>query len=209
MPRIVPSDEKLRAINLMLERNSDGSFKYGQRELEKETGLSRPFIRKLARQVGHQFPRNGIEVKGSLCMCTNCGGFFRRPPSKITRVKNTYCSEGCKVDHMRGSEHSNWQGGKSANTFSQWVKNQKEYKQWKEQVMARDGFKCAISGRTDNLDCHHIYLKSENPERAFDIDNGITVNEDVHREIHKLIHEGLGFEEAVEKIKQEYQNVTD
>jgi 5-methylcytosine-specific restriction endonuclease McrA len=203
MPRIVTAGEKDYAIRLMLEG------KMSQRDMEKETGLSRPYLRKLAREIGYQFPRNGVEVIGKICMCSNCSTMFRRPPSKAERAKNQFCDTYCKEAFMKGPLHPSWKHGKSAATFSQWVKNQSEYHKFREAVLERDGYKCQVSGRTDNLQVHHILPKAEgfSPEKAFDPENGMTLNFDVHQEIHELIRDGLDYEEAIQKLKQKYNNV--
>ncbi len=188
-------------------KNENGEPIYGQREIERETGLSRPYIRKLAREVGHQFPRNGIEVKGKLCMCTNCGHVFRKPPSRVKRAKKQFCDEECRQTWAKGVNHPSWKGGVASTTFSNWVKNQAEYREWQQKVLERDGNACQISGRTDNLQAHHILMKSEmhNPEKVFDINNGITLNFDVHQRVHELIREGVDFEEALDKVREEYK----
>jgi 5-methylcytosine-specific restriction endonuclease McrA len=206
MPRIITSAEKHRAIVLMLKKDEAGKFVFGQRDIEMETGLSRPYLRKLAKEVGHQFPRNGIEVKGTLCMCSNCSALFRKPPSRVKRAKHQFCDEVCRESWMKGANHGAWDHGKSASTWSSWVKNQKAYKDWQEAVLKRDNYTCQISGRTDNLQAHHIFMKAEsmNPEKAFDVDNGITMNFEVHQRIHQLIREGWGFEESLKMIKKEY-----
>lgn len=206
MPRIVSAAEKAQAINLMLAKNETGKFIFGQRDIERETGLSRPYLRKLARSIGHQFPRNGIEVVGKLCMCTNCGTMFRRPPSKVERAKHQFCDELCKVAYMKGANHPMWKTGKTAATFSTWIKNQAGYQKWRDAVLERDGYMCAISSRTDNLDVHHIIPKQEgiSPERALDVSNGITMNREVHERVHELIRQGHEFEEAITILKKEY-----
>jgi 5-methylcytosine-specific restriction endonuclease McrA len=109
---------------------------------------------------------------------------------------------------MKGPLHPSWKHGKSAATFSSWVKNQKEYDEWRKTVLERDGNQCVISGRTDNLQVHHVLPKAEgfSPEKAFDPDNGITLNFEVHQRVHELIREGLDYEEAVEKVRKEYNN---
>lgn len=208
MPRLVSSEEKGRALYLMTLQNDEGGFALGQRDIERETGLSRPYLRKLAKEIGHQFPRNGIEVQGTLCMCSNCGFLFRKPPSRVKRSKNQFCSKDCKDAYMTGINHPSWRTGKSSKSFSEWVKNQKEYKTWRISVLERDGYKCAISGKTEELEAHHILPKSEsfNPEKAFDVSNGLTVNKQVHDRIHALVRSGYGFEEAIERVKQEYKN---
>jgi hypothetical protein len=127
MPRIVSALEKLNAIRLMTQGRN--GVQLGQREIERETGLSRPYIRKLARDIGHQFARNGIEILGKVCMCTNCGTLFRRPQSKIDRAKQQFCDNLCKLAFMKGPNHPAWKTGKTASSFSSWVKNQADYYQ--------------------------------------------------------------------------------
>jgi 5-methylcytosine-specific restriction endonuclease McrA len=199
MPRIVSAAEKQRAISLMF----DGM---GQRDIERETGLSRPFLRKIAREVGYQFPRNGVEVIGRTCMCTNCGLLFRKPPSKVERAKLQFCDDLCRRAWMKGPNHPSWKTGKTAATFSSWIKNQSGYDQWRDKVLERDGNKCQISGRTDSLQVHHILPKAENisPETALDVDNGMTLNKEVHDRIHELIRSGKDYEEAIEAARLEY-----
>jgi hypothetical protein len=199
MPRKIPEAQRQYAINLMLNG-------YGQREIERETGLSRPYLRKLASLMGHQFPRNGIEVISDLCMCSNCGMFFRRPASKIKRAKKSFCSDMCRFVHMKGPNHPSWKTGETIKSFSEWVKNQTAYDDWRTAVLERDNNRCVISGRTDNLQAHHIMHKAEgmNPELAFDVQNGMTLNEDVHRRLHSLVSEGYLFEDAVSLLRSEY-----
>lgn len=204
MPRIVATAEKLNAINLMLARNEKGEFVHGQREIERMTGLSRPFLRKLAREIGHQHARNGIEIKGQICMCANCGTLFRRPKSKKERAKNQFCDDLCKFAFMKGPSHPMWKTGKTASTFSTWAKNQAAWGEWQEKVFARDGYKCMISGKTENLQAHHIMQKSLNPEKVFDVENGITLAFEVHQKLHELVRKGLSYEEAMEVLKKEY-----
>lgn len=199
MPRVIPIAQQEYAMSLMRQG-------MGQREIERETGLSRPFIRKLAKKINHQFPRNGVEILGRICMCTNCGSIFRRPPSKAVRARNTFCDEDCKKGFMKGVNHPSWRHGKTAATFSSWIKNQAGYQDWRQKVLERDGHMCAISGRTDDLQVHHVLPKAENisPDKALDVNNGLTLNREVHERVHSLIREGYGFEEALEKLKQEY-----
>ncbi len=81
---------------------------------------------------------------------------------------------------LRGEKHWNWQGGiKPLNAIE---RNRMEYKQWREAVFKRDGFKCKIA----NGDCvhdvhaHHILRFSEYPELRFNVKNGITLCENHH-----------------------------
>lgn len=204
MPRNVSEAERTEVVNLMLTKDEKGEYVFGQREIEKLTGLSRPYIRKLAKNIGFQFPRNGIEVKGNLCICMNCGVFFRRPLSKIIRAEKVFCDEVCKEAYMKGPSHPSWRHGKSALTFSKWVQNQGEYKKWREAVLARAGYQCEITGDKNLLEVHHIMPKAGHQDRAFDLDNGIVLSERCHKRIHELIRDGYGYEDAVIKLKEEY-----
>lgn len=199
MPKIVPTEQRMNVINLMLNG-------MGQRDIERETGLSRPYIRKLAKETGHVFPRNGVEIRGILCICTNCDSFFYRPQSRVDRADKIFCDEDCRKIYSVGSNHPNWKIGTYSNTFSKWIKNQKSYHEWTKKVLEKDGYKCVISGKTDDLHVHHILPKKEsaNPELSLSLENGLTLNAEVHREIHALIHSGIGYEEAVIQLKEKY-----
>lgn len=68
-------------------------------------------------------------------------------------------------------------GKSSRNTY----KNQK----WKDNVRARDGWKCVKCGSTKHLQVHHINAYSLYPEQRYDVSNGITLCYDCHLKEHK------------------------
>lgn len=81
---------------------------------------------------------------------------------------------------LRGEKHWNWKGGVSSENKA--ARQYFEYKQWRESIFKRDGFKCKIS----NADCvheihaHHILRFSEYPELRYDVSNGITLCKNHH-----------------------------
>lgn len=200
MPRKISQEEYESLVDLILAGD------IGQHEMARITGLSRPYIRSVAKKLGYQFPRNGIEVNGELAMCTNCGAMFRRSASRLARTRHTFCDDVCQQAYMKGANHPAWKTGSSSRSFSQWVQNLAGYEDWRQEVLKRDNYKCIVSGRNHDLQCHHIMPKAEgiSPEKALDISNGITLNREIHEEIHSLIRNGVGYEEAVTQLKLKY-----
>ena len=72
-----------------------------------------------------------------------------------------------------------------------WIKkrdrNTPEYKEWRFNVMKRDGFRCVTCGSANNLVAHHVVKWSDtaigDPLR-FDVKNGITLCHDCHLKEH-------------------------
>lgn len=54
---------------------------------------------------------------------------------------------------------------------------------WTQGVKERD-IKCLITGETEKLHAHHIYSKKSFPKYQFEVHNGITLCEKVHKEFH-------------------------
>lgn len=179
-----------------------------QRDIHRLTGADRNTIRKMAREIGFQFPRKGIEIKGNLCVCDHCKNMFYRNKYAIDHASKHYCSTSCKRWDMRGPDHPSWKDGETARNFSSWVYNQLEYKEWRNEVLKKYGNRCAISGRTYDLEAHHIMQKAEgfSPESAFDVENGICLNKEVHTRLHQLVKQGYDPEQVTNKLFQEFDN---
>lgn len=68
------------------------------------------------------------------------------------------------------------------NRFSSW-----KYKQWRKQVISRDGGKCVNCQSTKMLSVHHLESWETCVEKRFDVENGLTLCGSCHAR-----EEGLG-----------------
>lgn len=55
--------------------------------------------------------------------------------------------------------------------------------EWKYSVFVRDNFTCQQCGSKKPLQVHHIYMWAKYPELRLDIDNGITLCKDFHKQV--------------------------
>ena len=61
-----------------------------------------------------------------------------------------------------------------------------EYRYWRKMCLERDNFTCQSSGKYGGLlEVHHINNFADFPELRYDIDNGVTLSKESHREFHK------------------------
>lgn len=66
------------------------------------------------------------------------------------------------------------------------IRNSKEYVNWRMSVFERDEFTCKICGQVGgNLQAHHIIRWADSIKLRFEIDNGITLCRNCHKEIHR------------------------
>lgn len=83
-----------------------------------------------------------------------------------------------------GEYHWNWQGGKTP--VNQRERSSKEYAEWRKAVFERDGFTCQLCGQVGGgLQAHHIQHWSTNVNERYQVQNGVTLCEKCHKELHK------------------------
>lgn len=119
-------------------------------------------------------------IKNKERVCPKCGKTFIAKTSE-----DKYCSWECYNNdrHMpSGQDHWNWKGGVSKINDK---RDSSDYKKWRYAVYQRDGFKCTKCGSKEKLNAHHIFSWKFYPEKRYEIENGITLCEKCHIEIHK------------------------
>ena len=88
------------------------------------------------------------------------------------------------------------------------ARNSTKNSERRKKVFERDGYSCCITGKKGGkLEVHHIFNFTDYPHLRFLLDNGITMDRDIHAEFHKLYgkkHNNL--DQLLEFIKNEKIN---
>ena len=97
---------------------------------------------------------------------------------RIERLKNA---------HKKGK--TAWNKGMRSKKYyeAEIARNSTKNSEWRKKVFERDGYSCCITGKKGGkLEVHHIFNFTDYPHLRFLLDNGITMDRDIHAEFHKL-----------------------
>lgn len=98
--------------------------------------------------------------------------------------------EGRRVMSLRnsqllGEKSLNWKDGKDEENIR--LRKSQQAKEWRLQVFERDEYLCTeCKTKGKKLNAHHIKPWSIFPEFRYDLNNGLTVCVDCHRNLHKI-----------------------
>lgn len=88
--------------------------------------------------------------------------------------------------NRKGSGNSNWKGGITLVIRN--FRKTKRYQEWRKSVLIRDEFKCKYQDcNKETTIAHHIKTLNSNPELALDINNGMAICLNHHKEIHRKL----------------------
>lgn len=129
------------------------------------------------------------KIRGQIMnFCLFCGKSIN-----TTKVNNkVYCNKNCRnlhyVTRLKGENSPAWKGGRTS--WNKKMRTRKAYRAWRDLIFERDDYKCVSCGAKSKkglrveLNAHHIKHLSEYPEKAYDVDNGITLCKPCHLNIH-------------------------
>lgn len=110
-------------------------------------------------------------------------------------ARNGYCKECSKKGlgkkargkilskQYKGKNNPNYSHGKTKQSI---LDRKNQWEKWGKYVFKECNYKCILSGRKDDLQCHHIIPFSLYPEYRFEKWNGIVLNRFYHIELHRL-----------------------
>lgn len=67
---------------------------------------------------------------------------------------------------------------------SYWARNCGEYYGWRKAVLIRDDYTCQKCSEINNLQAHHVESWLYNPDKRFVLDNGVTLCQECHQQVH-------------------------
>lgn len=83
-----------------------------------------------------------------------------------------------------GENHWSWKGGITPKNKKE--RNSKDYKVWRSAVFKRDNYTCQMCGKRGvKLNAHHKRSWAEYPDLRYSVDNGISLCECCHKDVHR------------------------
>jgi hypothetical protein len=104
--------------------------------------------------------------------CNGCNKKIELKQSVFLKSKLNYCNYSCYKQFLLENR-----------VETEDITDSAEYKQWRLNVYKRDSYRCKMPGcgsDTRDIAAHHIFPKKQYPDKAFNIDNGITLCRKCH-----------------------------
>lgn len=149
--------------------------------------------------------------------CGHCNKEIEIPDWNCKRSERHFCSKECKYEwqkeNLKGENNPFW----NPDLTDEERLNSKQrylnplYREWMKKVYARDCWTCQCCGikAGENINAHHLNGYNWDKENRTNIDNGITLCEDCHKDFHKTYGYGNNTREQFEEwINNKLQNAS-
>lgn len=141
-------------------------------------------------EFNNKFPNSNIELLSEYtgtneyinCRCKIDGHEWKSTAHNLLRGRN--CPE-CHRRKFCGENNPRWNSDLTTED-RETGRNYPDYKEWRESVFQRDNYTCQVTGKKGRLVVHHIYSYDKYKELRLELDNGITVLEEVHLQFHSI-----------------------
>ena len=118
--------------------------------------------------------------------CEHCGRECSVSKSKFERYEHHFCSNECAHEWGRGENHPRY-------NFDLTDEEREKgrdiigYKTWVKTILRKNNYTCQCCGQySKNLKAHHLNGYNWDKEHRIDVNNGITLCEDCHKEFHNI-----------------------
>jgi len=119
------------------------------------------------------------------CKC-DCGKISILFPWELKKSRPSKRCKHCFKDYNGGSRNIHW----NKNLTEEERLNARNRrlnplnKEWVKKVYERDGYICQVTKKTGNICAHHLKSWHAFPQNRYEIENGITILESVHKAFH-------------------------
>lgn len=145
---------------------------------------------------------------------------FGKHLSEETKIKISKSHKGKKLsEETKEKLRKNAKRGKESPFYNPEISDKErkikrkypEYNDFKKEVFERDNYTCQCCGkRGGELNAHHIYGYKEYPKYRTDINNGITLSEEIHKKYHsKYGYKNNNWEDFRSFLYDEYKETKD
>ena len=140
--------------------------------------------------------------------CDNCGAECSMKKSHYEARTHHFCSSKCMgewySENRIGENHPRWNPDLTEEERND-RRKYPEYTEWRNKVFERDNYTCIISGVKGEIEAHHLNAYKWDKEHRTDIDNGVTISVELHKEFHKKYGKGNN---TLEDFKEFYKDKT-
>lgn len=138
--------------------------------------------------AGKTRPKTGGRIK---LTCDWCKVEFERLKCNVPdRYNNRFCSNDCQYawmsENLSGENNWKWISDRTKlkNYGTNKIRCSSRAMKWRKEIFERDDYTCQLCGQYGGtLNGHHIKPFCKYPDMVFDLENGITLCYDCHKEV--------------------------
>lgn len=138
------------------------------------------------------------------CICENIVS-VKSPSLRNGRTQSCGCIRIELMKSKKKENHYRWNPNIS-NKIREDRRYLHEFVEWRKLVFERDNYTCILSGIQGDVNAHHLYAWKEYPNERFNINNGVTISEKLHKLFHSIYGRGSNTPNQFEEFKTRYQS---